>query len=132
MRQRDPQAGPVQLRRLRRSAVHVGCGDHARSCSSAWTLSALARLLFGRSRGRHDDAHLLFLDARSLAGELPQIVELCATHTSAAHDGDVRDHRAVHRENALDADAVRDFPYREAVTDAAAAPPNAHALEVLD
>src|SRR5881396_1552502 len=41
-------------------------------------------LLFRRSRGRHDDAAaLLFLDARRLAGQVAQIIQLGATDASA-------------------------------------------------
>src|SRR5688500_7207060 len=52
-------------------------------------------LLFRGTRSRYQHAHLLLLDARRLAGELAQVVQLCATNASAAHHGDVADHRAV-------------------------------------
>src|SRR5712691_5298545 len=132
MRQRGPRGGPVRLRQLRRSADHAGCGGHVRSCSSAWTLSALTRLLFRSSGTRHHDAHLLFLDARGLAGELAQIVKLRATHASTANNDNVRDHRTVHREDAFDADTVRDLSYGEAFTDTTPASRDAHALERLN
>src|ERR1700730_315126 len=45
-------------------------------------------------------------DSRGLSGQVAQVVELGATHASTADDRDLRDHRAVHGEDALDADAI--------------------------
>src|SRR5215204_4894680 len=47
--------------------------------------------------------HLALLDARRLARELAEVVELRAAHAAAANHGEVGDHRAVDRKDALDA-----------------------------
>src|SRR4029077_7485784 len=62
-------------------------------------------------RGRASRARLLelLLDARSLARQIPQVVELRAAHAAAALDGDVTDRGAVRLEDALDALAVGDL-----------------------
>src|ERR1044071_8560530 len=78
------------------------CARRSRSIVLQRIRAAPAQLLFGRSRGRHGDADLLLLDARRLAGELAKVVQLRPTHAAATQDGDVRDHRTVHREDALD------------------------------
>src|SRR5450759_971946 len=75
---------------------------------------------------------LHFLDARRLAGQVAQIVELGAAHTTPAHDIDVGEHGAVQREDALDADAVGDLADGERLADTDAAAGNAHSLERLD
>jgi hypothetical protein len=49
----------------------------------------------------------------ALPGEVTQVVQLGAAHAAAAHDLDVGEHGAVEREDALDADAVRDLADRE-------------------
>src|SRR3954465_12036041 len=54
----------------------------------------LLRCLLGARR-----ADLALLDARGLAREVAQVVELRAADLAAAHDDDVADHRAVHRED---------------------------------
>ena len=53
-------------------------------------------------------------------------------HPAATHSLNVGEHRAVHRENALDADAVGDLADRERLADTAAAARDADALEGLD
>src|SRR6185503_1038418 len=75
---------------------------------------------------------LLFLDARRLAGQVAQVVELGAANPPAADHRDVGDHGAVEREDALDTDAVGDLSDREAFADAATATRDAHALERLN
>src|SRR5665213_2245623 len=62
-----------------------------------------------------------FLDTRSLAGALPQIVQLRAPHAAAALDRDGGDARAVGLESALDALAVRDLAHGEGGVEAAVA-----------
>src|SRR4051794_34870742 len=71
------------------------------------TREPAAVLLRGRARLR--DARLHLLDARGLAGEMAQVVQLGAAHAAAADDRDVGQHGAVEREDALDADAVGDL-----------------------
>src|SRR5262249_5065356 len=90
-------------------------------------------LLFRGTGGRHDDPRALLLaDARRLAAELAQVEQLGATDATTTDDDDVRDHRAMHGEDALDAHAVGDLPDREAFADSAAAASDAHAFERLD
>src|SRR5688572_15274586 len=132
MRRRGPRGDPVRLHPLPRSAGHAGSGDHARSCSSAWTLSGVRGLLFYRSRGRNRHAHLLFLDARRLSGELTQVVELGPADPAPAHDDNIADHRAVHGEYPLDAHSVGDLTNRESLADPAAPTRDAHSFECLD
>src|ERR1700688_5066931 len=55
----------------------------------------------------------LLFDARGLAGQIAQVVQLRAPHTAAALDRNLGDARAVDRESALDALAVRNLAYRE-------------------
>src|SRR5690348_348098 len=91
------------------------------------------RLLSGRIAGfGHGDTHLLFLDAGRFAGEVTQVVQLGAAHPPTAHDLNLGEHRAVHGEDALDADAVRDLPHRERLADAAATTRDADSLERLN
>src|SRR3981081_2836636 len=67
-------------------------------------------------------------DARGLAAAAAQIIELGAAHLAAAHDLDRIDHRRIEREHALDALAVGNLAYREALVDAAAGARDAHTL----
>src|SRR6476661_7984291 len=62
---------------------------------------------------RHGHLGLPLLDARRLAGEMAQVVELRAPHAATPDDLDVGQHGAVEREDALDADAVGDLADRE-------------------
>src|SRR5688500_16112725 len=112
--------GPCWLRRSRSIVLQRMAGPRYRL------------LLLGRPGGGHGDTHLLFLDARGLAGEVAEVVQLGAAHAAAAHHLDSTDHRAVHREDALDADAVRDLADGEGLADTAATTGDAHALERLD
>src|SRR6185503_13675239 len=66
-------------------------------------------LLFRGASRRNGHALLLFLDARRLAGQVAQVVELGAANPPAADHRDVGDHGAVEREDALDTDAVGDL-----------------------
>src|SRR5436190_5235020 len=77
-------------------------------------------------------AALLALDAGGLALELAQIVEPRAPDFAARHDLDPLDARRVQREDALDADAVRDLPDREGGARTAAVLADHDALEDLD
>ena len=81
---------------------------------------------------RNGDARLLLANARRLAGEIAQVVELGATDAAAAHHDDLGEHGAVHREDALDADAVGDLADGERRADTAAAARDADAFERLD
>src|SRR5580704_895208 len=63
--------------------------------------------------------HLLG-DTRRLAAPVAQIIELCSPDLAAPHHLDRFDIRRKHRENALDALAIGDFAYREALVDRAA------------
>src|SRR6185503_7335981 len=95
-------------------------------------MSPRRRLLFGRSGRRHDHLGFLFLDARGLAGQLAQVVQLRATHAAAAQYLDVADHRAVYREDALDTDAVGDLPNGERLADTGPTLGDADAFERLN
>src|SRR5258705_2774727 len=55
----------------------------------------------------------LLFDARGLAGQFPQVVELRAPHVAAPLHLDLRDRRAVSLEHALHAFAVRHLAHRE-------------------
>src|SRR3954471_18298761 len=103
-------------------------------------LSWYSRLLLGRLGGRAGlgatvladiDRHLLG-DARRLAPAATQVIQLGTAHRAAAHHLDAGDARAVEREHALDALAVRDLAHGEAGVDPGVAPADAHALVHLD
>src|SRR6478672_7868879 len=85
-----------------------------------------------RELDRARDLDLALLDPRGLARGGAQIVELRAAHASTANDVQIADHRAVNREDALDADAVGDLANGERLAHAAAAPCDAHAFERLE
>ena len=53
------------------------------------------------------------LDARLLAAQAAQVIELGAAHLAAAHHLDRVDHRRIEREHALDAFAVGDLAHGE-------------------
>src|SRR5208282_2026173 len=100
----------------------------AASSSVAWSL--LLRGVGGgfRRRVRCDrvvaDMERGFLgDARRLAAAAAQIIQLGAPHRAAPHHLDAGDPRAVEREHALDALAVRDLAHREARIDPGIAAP---------
>src|SRR5262249_12577612 len=90
--------------------------------------------LLGRrgARLRDGDARLLLANTRRLAGEIAEVVELGATDAPAAQDDDLGEHRAMHGEDALDADTVRDLADGERLADPGAAAGDADALERLD
>src|ERR1041385_7228098 len=73
-------------------------------------------------------AFLLLGDARLLAAQSAQVIELGAAHLAAAHDLDRVDHRRIEREHALDALAVGNLAHREALVDAAAGARDAQTL----
>src|SRR5688500_13899106 len=89
-------------------------------------------LVFRGPCSRHDDSHLLFLDARCLAGELAQVVQLRPAHATATHHLNVADHWAVHGKDALDANTVRNLADCERLADTTAAAGDAHAFERLN
>src|SRR5882724_4672871 len=62
-----------------------------------------------------------FLDPRSLARKIAQVVELRAADIAPTLDGDVADRRAVCLEHALDALAVRDLAHGECRVESAVA-----------
>src|SRR5207245_9112833 len=96
-----------------------------RPSHSAPANSRRARLARGlRVRG----IVLLLGDARLLAAQTAQVIELGAAHLAAAHDLDRVDHRRIEREHALDALAIGDLAHREALVDAAAGARDAHAV----
>src|SRR5580700_4528773 len=70
----------------------------------------------------------LFLDARGLAGQVAQVIELRAAHAAAPLDGDVADGRAVGLEHALHTLAVRDLAHGEGGVQPAIAPGDHHTL----
>src|SRR4051794_40371019 len=74
------------------------------------------------------DVFLLLGDARLLAAQAAQVIQLGAAHLAAAHDLDRVDHRRIERKHALDALAVRDLAYRKTLVDAAAGARDADAL----
>src|SRR5688500_7279650 len=90
--------------------------------------SALAVRLAARSRG----AGLVLPNARGLACKRAKVVQLRATHATATDDDQVADHRAVHREDALDSNSIRDLAHGKRLVDAGAATGDAHALERLE
>src|SRR3954462_11034652 len=76
---------------------------------------------------RVDGVILLLGDARLLAAQAAQIIELGAAHLAAAHDLDRVHHRRIQREHALHALAVGNLAYREALVDAGRRARDAHA-----
>src|SRR4029079_1078672 len=63
----------------------------------------LGRGLRNRLSARHHHFGFALSDAGRLAGEMTQVVQLGAADPAAAHHRDLGDHRAMERENALDA-----------------------------
>jgi len=72
------------------------------------------------------------LDLGLLAAEVSQVVELRATHVATGDDLDVVDHRAVHRERALDAHLEADLADGEGLAHTVAGAADDDALEDLD
>src|SRR5262245_15635878 len=73
--------------------------------------AASSRLRLGRGCATAAmSAVFLFPDPGGFAAHLAEVIELRATNSSFADDFDRREGRAVHREDALDADAGRHFP----------------------
>src|SRR3984957_10174549 len=72
------------------------------------------------------------LDPPRLAAQVAQVVQLGAAHLAAGDRLDLVDRRAVHRERALDANAVAHLAHGEGLTQAAALAPDHDTLEDLD
>src|SRR5204863_8471611 len=74
----------------------------------------------------------VFGDARRASGTVAQVVELRATHRGPHGDLDLVDARGVHREDALDADAVGHLADGEGLAVLATATTKDRAFEHLD
>src|ERR1700722_20359919 len=72
------------------------------------------------------------LDPRGLAAQVTEVVQLGAADLAAGDRLDLVDRRAVHRERALDANAVAHLAHGEGLTQAAALAPDHDTLEDLD
>src|SRR5207245_381000 len=120
-------AGGCRPRRRRVPYLHPA-PPRTRSRAPAWG-GGLSRLLLLHRLG--DRQPTLLPDARRLAGEAPQEVELGAAHSPLADQLDLRDGRRVRREDALHADAGRDLAHREGRVDPGTPSSDAHALERL-
>src|SRR5258708_30434768 len=120
------------------SAARAGtCGTAPRSTPSTSASRASSTIrcstLRRPSRPRHSPRKMvravmsdLFLDARGLAGEVAQVVELGAAHVAAALHGNLADRGAVGLEHALDALAVGDLAHREGGVQSAVAAGDYH------
>src|SRR5262245_4992521 len=84
--------------------------------------------VLARSRNRGD---ALLLEARRLAHQVAEVVELRPPHRRPLHHLDLVDPRRVHRERALHAHPVGDAAHRERGPGAAPATADHHALEGL-
>src|SRR4029078_5962345 len=73
-----------------------------------------------------------FGDARRLAAQVAQVIELGAAHLAAADELDRIDHRGEHGKHALDALAIRNLPHGEALVQAMAGAADAYSLLGLD
>src|SRR5438874_5169605 len=89
-------------------------------------------LLRSRRNGLRALALLLLGDARTLAAQAAQVIELGAAHLAAAHDLDRVDHRRIERKHALDALAIGNLAHGEVLVEPGAGAPDAHALIGLD
>src|SRR5512141_2079512 len=98
--------------------------------SISWAQAARSRWSEGRSA--IGLALALLLDARGLAAQRTEIVELGAADPAAAHQLERGDRGAVDREHPLDADAGRHLPNGEVLADAAAPLGDDDALERLE
>src|SRR3954470_6088510 len=132
MRQRGPRGGPVRLRLHQRGGAHARRAGHARSCSSERCPCSPSCELLRCGRSTRTGDGLLLADARGLAGEVTQVVELGAAHAATTDDIDVGQHGAVQREDALDADAVGNLADGEAGADTRATTRDADTLERLN
>src|SRR4051812_25498636 len=135
MRRRGPRGGPVRPHRLRRRAGRAIRAVPARVRSSGAALPEMewCGLLPGGGAGlRHRHLGLPLLDARRLAGEMAQVIELGAPDAATPHDLNVGEHWAVEREDALDADAVGDLANREGGAHSGTTPRDAHTFKRLD
>src|SRR6476646_3004508 len=91
------------------AAATTGPASGPRPASSTPTSSVAsaqaARSRWSEGRGGTGSALALLPDARGLAAQRAQVVELGPAHPAAAHQLDRGDGRAVHGEQALDPDA---------------------------
>src|SRR5277367_2448760 len=71
-------------------------------------------------------------DARRLAGEAAQVIELRPSHRAASYDLDQGDARRIEREDTLDPLAIGNLPQREVRVDPGILAGDANALERLD
>src|SRR5690349_9887103 len=140
------RAGRILLSRRPRTARHpagnataaatTGPASGPRPASSTPTRSAssaqAARSRFSEGRGGTGSALALLPDARGLAAQRAEVVELGPAHPAAAHQLHRGDRRAVHGEQPLDADAGRHLPDREVLADAAAPLGDDQTLEGLE
>ena len=145
MRRRGPRGGPVQLHRLQRASDHAWpeVGAQSRSTSSCRQPCPKVNRV-GHERDSDCDQlsvvvvsgiatrTLLLANPGGLARERAEIEELRAAHTPATHYNDLGDHRAVERENALDADAIGNLADRERRADSATTACNADAFKGLE
>src|SRR2546427_1125003 len=117
------------------AAATTGPASGPRPASSTPTRSVssaqAARSRWSEGRRGIGSALALLPDARGLAAQRAQIVELGAADAAAAHQLERGDRWAVDRGHALDADARRDLPDREVLADPAAALGDDEALEGL-
>src|SRR4029077_8977893 len=93
--------------------------------------AGLGSCLCDRLRAWNSHLGLPLSYARRFAGEVAQVVELGAAYASPADHDDLPDHRAVHREDALDSNPVRDLPNGEGLAHPAAALGDADTLSRL-
>src|SRR4029079_6424423 len=107
-------------------------GQRKRAAAAALSPRIAEILLAGRNLGAFRAAGTLGLgDARLLAAESTQIIELGAANFAAANHLDRVDHGRVEREHALDALSVRNLAHREVLVDAAARTADADAFVSL-
>src|ERR1043165_199453 len=113
------------LRRLELGGLGGGSGGGRlvpRGLRRRWRLDDLGALLAGA---------LALLDARCLARQIAQVVQLRLVDAAARHDLDLVDVRRVVGEDSLDADAVRDLADRERRARALGDPADADPFERL-
>src|SRR6476659_4308596 len=142
---RRTRAGRILLSRSPRTARHsagnttaaatTGPASGPRPASSTPTRSAstaqAARSRWSEGRGGIGSDLALLLDARGLAAQRAQVVQLGAAHAAPADQLDRRDGRAVKGEETLDPDPGRDLPDSEVLADAAAPLGDHQSLERL-
>src|SRR5436190_11040942 len=110
----------------RRKAAEMQSGSPAPACSKSGNREGAVALLRGCRLGLA--GFLLLGNARLLAAQSAQVIELCAADLATAHDLDRVEHRRIEREYALDPLTVRNLAHREALVDAATRARDAQAL----